>query len=145
MTAQIYSFLASLQDDVATEISVNVIVIIGGQDFCGDNSLNDFIQNPPGEKTALVSQFMRALTNCPLPVITSSDGVPVSIVTIFLLHCELVYANNNSLFMMPSIELGALPQFGAPILLDRRTGYVKATEMVLLEEKFNPKTPSNTL
>ena len=54
-----------------------------------------------------------------------------------LLHCDLVYASKNSLFMMPFINLGLVPEFASSQLLRKRTGYLKAIEMLMLGEKFN--------
>ena len=39
--------------------------------------------------------------------------------------------------MMPFINLGLVPEFASSQLLQKRTGYLKAVEMLMLGEKFN--------
>ena len=39
--------------------------------------------------------------------------------------------------MMPFINLGLVPEFASSQLLRKRTGYLKAIEMLMLGEKFN--------
>ena len=80
---------------------------------------------------------MMTLTKCPLPVISAVNGFAVGIGTTMLLHCDLVYASKNSLFMMPFINLGLVPEFASSQLLQKRTGYLKAVEMLMLGEKFS--------
>ena len=57
-----------------------------------------------------------------------------------LLHCDLVYASKSSIFMLPFINLGLVPEFASSQLLEKRTGYLKAAEMLMLGNKFDAKT-----
>ena len=42
--------------------------------------------------------------------------------------------------MMPFINLGLVPEFASSQLLQKRAGYLKAVEMLMLGEKFNAET-----
>ncbi len=137
LTEKMYMELNRLISDASDNTEINVILISGGQDFTAGNDLEDFIKNPPKDKNSPVFKFMMTLTKCPLPVISAVNGFAVGIGTTMLLHCDLVYASKNSLFIMPFINLGLVPEFASSQLLQKRTGYLKAIEMLMLGEKFN--------
>ena len=42
--------------------------------------------------------------------------------------------------MLPFINLGLVPEFASSQLLEKRTGYLKAAEMLMLGNKFDVKT-----
>ena len=140
LTEKMYLELGNLIDNSSKDPDVNVILIFGGDDFTAGNDLNDFIQNPPVDANSPVFQFMLALTNCPLPVVAAVDGFAVGIGTTMLLHCDLVYASKSSIFMLPFINLGLVPEFASSQLLEKRTGYLKAAEMLMLGNKFDVNT-----
>ena len=140
LTEKMYLELGNLIDNSSKDPDVNVILIFGGDDFTAGNDLNDFLQNPPVDVNSPVFQFMLALTNCPLPVVAAVDGFAVGIGTTMLLHCDLVYASKSSIFMLPFINLGLVPEFASSQLLEKRTGYLKAAEMLMLGNKFDVKT-----
>jgi enoyl-CoA hydratase/carnithine racemase len=135
LTAAMYSELAEIFKQHVSD--VNAVIFSGGTDFTAGNDLADFLENPPATSDAPVYEFMRALSNCPVPVIAAVDGVAVGIGTTMLLHCDFVYATTNSMFMMPFINLAVVPEFASSLLLPMRTGYLKAAEMLLLGEKFD--------
>ena len=140
LTNNMYLELKNLINKSSQNKKVKVILISGGEDFTAGNDIGEFIENPPKDKSSPVFKFMIALTECPLPIISAVSGFAVGIGTTMLLHCDLVYASKNSLFMMPFINLGLVPEFASSLLLQKRTGYLKATEMLMLGEKFDAKT-----
>ena len=140
LTEKMYLELGNLINNSSKDPDVNVILICGGDDFTAGNDLNDFIQNPPTDTNSPVFQFMLALTNSPLPIVAAVDGFAVGIGTTMLLHCDLVYASKSSIFMLPFINLGLVPEFASSQLLEKRTGYLKAAEMLMLGNKFDAKT-----
>ena len=140
LTEKMYMELSRLISDASDNTDINVILISGGQDFTAGNDLEDFIKNPPRDKNSPVFKFMMTLTKCPLPVISAVNGFAVGIGTTMLLHCDIVYASKNSLFMMPFINLGLVPEFASSQLLQKRAGYLKAVEMLMIGEKFNAET-----
>ena len=140
LTEKMYLELGNLINNSSKNPDINVILICGGDDFTAGNDLNDFIQNPPTDANSPVFQFMLALTNSPLPIVAAVDGFAVGIGTTMLLHCDLVYASKSSIFMLPFINLGLVPEFASSQLLEKRTGYLKAAEMLMLGNKFDAKT-----
>ena len=143
LTSDMYAQLAEIFDHRATQEDVNVVVLTGGKDFSAGNDLEDFLARPPATgdgTTAPVWEFMRALSTCPVPVIAAVDGFAVGIGTTLLLHCEFVYSTPNTVFMLPFINLAAVPEFGSSLLLPMHCGYVKAAEMLLLGDRFDSAT-----
>ena len=143
LTSDMYAQLGDIFDHRATHEDVNVVVFSGGKDFSAGNDLEDFLARPPAVEngaTAPVWEFMRALSTCPVPVIAAVDGFAVGIGTTLLLHCEFVYSTPSTVFMLPFINLAAVPEFGSSLLLPIRTGYVKAAEMLLLGDRFDSAT-----
>ncbi|ETN92314.1 2,3-dehydroadipyl-CoA hydratase [Gammaproteobacteria bacterium MOLA455] len=143
LTSDMYAQLADIFDHRATQEDVNVVVLTGGRDFSAGNDLEDFLARPPttgSDTTAPVWEFMRALSTCPVPVIAAVDGYAVGIGTTLLLHCEFVYSTPSTVFMLPFINLAAVPEFGSSLLMPMRCGYVKAAEMLLLGDRFDSAT-----
>lgn len=136
LTEKMYLELNRLISDASKSAQINVILISGGQDFTAGNDLEDFKKNPPQDRNSPVFKFMQSFSKCPLPIIASVDGYAVGIGTTMLLHSDLVYASKDSVFMLPFIDLGVVPEFGSSMLLPERLGYVKAAEMLMLGNRI---------
>jgi enoyl-CoA hydratase/carnithine racemase len=52
-------------------------------------------------------------------------------------HCDLVYASSEAVFSMPFAPLGLTPEAGSSLLLPRVAGLQRATELLLLGERFD--------
>ena len=136
LTEKMYLELNRLISNASKSTQINVILISGGQDFTAGNDLEDFKKNPPQDRSSPVFKFMQSFSKCPLPIIASVDGFAVGIGTTMLLHSDLVYASKDSVFMLPFIDLGVVPEFGSSMLLPERLGYVKAAEMLMLGNRI---------
>jgi len=136
LTEKMYLELSKLISNASEDVNINAILISGGKDFTAGNDLEDFIKNPPRNNDSPVFKFMRSFSECPLPIIASVDGFAVGIGTTMLLHSDLVYASKDSVFLLPFIDLGVVPEFGSSMLLTRRLGYVKAAEMLMLGDRL---------
>jgi enoyl-CoA hydratase/carnithine racemase len=137
LTAEMYAELADVFDRSGRDTNINCVLFSGCKDFCSGNDLEDFLNNPPSDQDSPVFRFMRALSNCPIPIVAAVDGVAVGIGTTLLLHCDFVYASDSAVFMMPFINLNVLPEYASSLLLPLRVGHVKAAEMLMLGESFD--------
>jgi enoyl-CoA hydratase/carnithine racemase len=54
-----------------------------------------------------------------------------------LLHCDLVYAADESFLQLPFTRLGLCPEAGSSLLLQQIVGHQRASELLLLGERFS--------
>ena len=95
------------------------------------------MKNPPAGMNAPVFQFMQALGYSEKPVVAAVNGAAVGIGTTMLMHCDLVYCADNSVFSMPFVSLGLCPEFASSLLVPLNAGYHKAVEKLLLAEPIS--------
>jgi enoyl-CoA hydratase/carnithine racemase len=54
-----------------------------------------------------------------------------------LTHCDFVYAGESAKFQMPFINLALVPEFGTSYSIPARIGYLRATELIQLGQRFD--------
>lgn len=118
----------------ATQDSDVRSILLTGQPgvFTSGNDLEDFMQRPPSGAGSPVFAFMKALSECPKPVVAAVTGAAIGIGTTMLLHCDLVYVADDARLAMPFVSLGLVPEFGSSWLMPALVGHVKAAEKLLL-------------
>jgi enoyl-CoA hydratase/carnithine racemase len=55
-----------------------------------------------------------------------------------LTHCDFVFADENTKFQMPFVNLALVPEFGSSFSIPARSGYLRAAESILLGLPFGP-------
>jgi len=117
--------------------SIGAILFAGaGGMFSAGNDLADFVEASaePGEFPAFA--FIKALAACEIPLVAAIEGIAIGIGATLMLHCDLVYAAPGTLFRLPFVDLGLVPEAASSLLLPRRVGMTKAAEFLLLGEAF---------
>lgn len=138
ITADMYQLLADGLNDANKDPSVKLVKIIGADNaFCAGNDLSDFLKNPPHEDDNPVWQFLFALDVFEKPLIAGVNGPAVGIGTTLLLHCDLVAASSSAVFALPFTALGLSPEAASSLLIPKQCGLKKATEWLMLGERFN--------
>ncbi|MCW8885609.1 MAG: enoyl-CoA hydratase [Motiliproteus sp.] len=137
-----YLQLTAALEQAADDKSVGAVLITGSSDsFSSGNDLADFVamaDKPEG--LAPVMEFLHRLAAFPKPMIAAVNGLAIGIGTTMLLHCDLVYACPEAKFQLPFVDLGLVPEGGSSLLLPNMLGHQKASELLLLAERFNAET-----
>ncbi len=138
ITAAMYQTMADAIGSAHDDAAVRAILICGQPDvFTAGNDLQDFAKNPPADMDAPVFKFMQALGYAEKPVVAAVNGAAVGIGTTMLMHCDLVYCADNSVFSMPFVPLGLCPEFASSLLVPLNAGYHKAVEKLLLADPIS--------
>lgn len=138
LTSEMYTSLTQILSRAKNNDEVNVVLYKGGKDcFCAGNDISDFLEQPVLEEGTPVLKFLHELATFDKPMVAAVSGPAVGIGTTLLLHCDLVYATNETYFSLPFVDLGLCPEAGSSYLLTRQLGYVRAAELLLLAEPFD--------
>jgi enoyl-CoA hydratase/carnithine racemase len=133
-----YEAIVAGLDTARARKDVRVILFRGSEGvFTAGNDLMDFMRAPPSGPESPVAQFLAHLVACEKPIVAAVQGPAIGIGVTMLLHCDLVYAAENTRFRMPFVNLGLCPELGSSFLLPRMMGYQRAAELVLLGEEFS--------
>lgn len=139
LTVAMYDTLREQLRDAAADASVRVLLLSGGDGyFCAGNDIGGFaavralpLDERPGYR------FMRSFAAFPKPVVAAVAGDAVGIGATLLLHCDLVYAGENTRLRFPFVDVGLVPEFAASLLLPRLAGHARAAELMMLGHYFS--------
>jgi enoyl-CoA hydratase/carnithine racemase len=139
LTSAMYDALVAAVGRAESDDSIRVMVLRGnGDSFTAGNDIEDFVQKPwQGQSVPPAEQFIRAIAFARKPVIAAAHGMAVGIGTTILLHCDLVYAAEETRFLMPFVNLAILPEAGSTLLLPSLIGHQRAAELLLLAQPFS--------
>lgn len=140
MTSAMYLALAESLNNSGKEKSILVVLIVAaGDSFCAGNDMEDFLKNPPREGSSPQLQLFDALLTLDKPVVAAVKGWAVGIGTTLLTHSDFVYAAESAKFKLPFVDLALVPEFGSSWSLPARSGYARASELLMLGETFDAK------
>ncbi|MBD3656716.1 enoyl-CoA hydratase [Marinobacter sp.] len=139
LTHAMYTALGDAIEAGHEDKDVRCILFTGSADcFTAGNDLGDFAKGLPGEFTETpVGRFLFLLASASKPIVAAVNGPAVGIGTTMLLHCDLVFAGNNTRFQMPFANLGLCPEGGSSLLLPSWLGRVRAAELLMLGDAFS--------
>lgn len=134
-----YTALAEALESAEKTTDIRCTLFTGSSDcFTAGNDLSDFAEGLPGDfESTPVGRFLFGLANATKPVVAAVNGPAVGIGTTMLLHCDLVFAGNNTRFQMPFANLGLCPEGGSSLLLPTWLGRVRASELLMLGGAFD--------
>lgn len=137
LSLAMYEAMTAALERAAADPEIRVITLTGvDKCFTSGNDVLDFMNAPPADEGSPVIRFLHALHKLPKPLIGSVNGIAVGIGTTVLLHCDLAYAGESAVFQMPFVNLGLCPEAGSSFLFPQYLGLRKASELILLGEKF---------
>jgi enoyl-CoA hydratase/carnithine racemase len=141
LTQSMYEALTDGLAHAAESPAVRVVLLRGTDGvFTSGNDLTDFMQSPPSKLDSPVGRFLEALVELPKPIVAAVDGAAIGVGTTMLLHCDLVYAAEDTRFALPFTTLGLSPEAASTLLLPLLCGRARASELLLLGERFDAGT-----
>ena len=144
LTAKMYATVADALENAESNPKIRVVFITGTLDcFTSGNDVVDFMQNPPPDEHSPVTRFLHNLSTFKKPVVAAVNGPAVGVGTTLLLHCDLIYAAEATVFQAPFVSLGLCPEAASSYLLPTLVGLPKAAEILMLGESFDAQTALN--
>lgn len=139
LTGSMYAAVSAALVQADASDSIGAIVFAGQPGiFSAGNDLADFLEGSRASFTdAPALNFIRQLARTQTPMVAAVDGIAVGIGATLTLHCDLVFVGPNARFRMPFVELGLVPEAASSLLLPRRVGWLKATELLILSEPYD--------
>jgi len=139
ITTVMYTALADALDAAAGDEAVRVVVVRGARSvFTAGNDLADFLHDPPTGMDSPVMRFLTTIAAFPKPLVAAVCGPAVGVGTTMLLHCDLVYASDDAVLLLPFVDLGLVPEAASSLLLPQQLGYHAAAAALLLGEPIAP-------
>lgn len=135
---EMYAALSQALDQAATNQDIHVVVLTGEDSAFTSGMMSTHLKTRYHHfRTTRFDCFLKSLATFPKPIIAKVNGVAIGIGSTMLLHCDLVYASQNSIFQFPFVNLGLVPEAGSSYILPRLLGFARASEIILLGEKFS--------
>ncbi len=113
-----------------------VVVLTGAGDkaFCAGGDLKERRTLTEEEwvlQHELMERTIRAIANCPVPVIAAANGAAYGGGLELMLQCDFAYAADTARFALPETSLGIMPGAGGTQTLARAVGERRAKELIL--------------
>lgn len=142
LSTQMYDALEAILLSAAEDPEVRVAVICGSPGaFCGGNDMPSFLgMSKENTQDIPPLRMMRAVRNFPKALIAAINGVTVGVGVTLLPHCDLVYASEDSRFILPFVNLGICPEFASTYVMPQIMGHQKAAELLFFGDPFDAQT-----
>ena len=116
-----------------------VLTGAGERAFCAGADLKE--RNGMSDATwrrqhAIVEQAVKAVMDCPVPVIAAVNGAAFAGGCEFALACDFIYAAEHARFAQTEVALGIIPGAGGTQNLPRAVGVRRAKELILAATPF---------
>jgi enoyl-CoA hydratase/carnithine racemase len=117
-----------------------LILTGAGAGFCAGADLKER-KGMPDEvwrrQHAVLEQMVRALMDCPVPVVAAVNGAAVGGGMELALACDFIYAARSARSALTEVTLGIMPGAAGTQNLPRAVGVRRAKEMVLTGAQFS--------
>ena len=116
-----------------------LILTGAGAGFCSGADLKERKGMPDAvwrRQHAVVEQMMRALMDCPIPIIAAVNGAAYAGGLELALGCDFIYAARSARFALTEVTLGIMPGAAGTQNLPRAVGVRRAKEIILMGAPF---------
>lgn len=120
------------------------IVLTGaGRAFCAGQDLGDTGNlNTVNLERLLRDEYtpiVKAIADCPVPVIAAVNGVAAGAGANLALACDVVIAAESASFMQAFSRIGLMPDAGGTYVLPRKLGLARAMGLALFADKLSAR------
>lgn len=139
LTGAMYRALTTALGRAGEDPSVGAVLIKGAPGaFTAGNDLKDFVAAAEsGEGLTSIVAFLRALATAEVPLVAAVDGLAIGVGTTLLMHCDLVFASDRSVFRTPFTDLGLVPEAASSLIGPRLMGHQRAFELLVAGLAFD--------
>jgi len=123
--------LISVLDTATRNADVKVVVIEGMPDvFCAGHTVGALLGNEQERRVAQGWDFVRASTQCPLPVVAAVQGHAIGTGLLHALYADVAVLSEQSSYAINALTYGLTPCFGATYILPAKMGAALGAEML---------------
>ena len=111
----------------------------GNRVFCAGADLkerNGMGTNKWQRQHALFEQMIRAMMDCPVPIVGAVNGAAFAGGLEIALACDFIYANKKSRFAFTEVSIGIMPGAAGTQNLPKTVGVRRAKEIILTAQPF---------
>jgi enoyl-CoA hydratase/carnithine racemase len=116
-----------------------IVTGAGEQAFCSGGDLKErrgMSDETWRQQHAIVEQMVRAIHDCPIPIIAAVNGAAFAGGMEIALACDFVYAAEHARFALTEVTLGIMPGAAGTQNLPRAVGVRRAKEIILTGTPF---------
>ncbi|MFL9966372.1 enoyl-CoA hydratase-related protein [Paraburkholderia sediminicola] len=117
-----------------------ILSAAGERHFCAGGDLkerNGMTDDQYLKQHAVYERMVRAIVECPIPVIAAVNGIAYAGGTELVLACDFAYAVPHARFALTETSLGIMPGCGGTQNLPRAIGMRRAKELILSATPFS--------
>lgn len=128
----------------ALDPKARVVVLTGrGRAFCSGQDLGDAGTMADVNLTQLLrdeyAPLVRAITDCPVPVLAAVNGVAAGAGANLALAADVVIAAESAAFIQAFSRIGLMPDAGGTWILPRLVGHARAVGAALFAERVSAR------
>ena len=144
LSPEFYAAVTTALADAAADASIGAVILTGeGGHFCAGGDLRQLAKRRElpvaqrREKLEGLHDLIRAVRDCPKPVIAVVEGAAAGAGLSLALACDMLVAAKNSVFSVAYVKVGLTPDGGATAFLSEFVSRQVLTELCLTGERIS--------
>lgn len=144
LSPEFYAAVVTALVEAAADPSIGAVVLTGeGGHFCAGGDLRQLAKRRDlpvaerREKLEGLHNLIRAVRDCPKPVIAAVEGAAAGAGLSLALACDMLVAAKNSVFSVAYVKVGLTPDGGATAFLAEFVSRQVLTELCLTGERIS--------
>ena len=144
LSPEFYAAVTTALADAAADASIGAVILTGeGGHFCAGGDLRQLAKRRElpvaqrREKLEGLHDLIRAVRDCPKPVIAAVEGAAAGAGLSLALACDMLVAAKNSVFSVAHVKVGLTPDGGATAFLSEFVSRQVLTELCLTGERIS--------